>query len=129
MEIDWEAGLSSVPCPLCARFRPGRWNERTDEDGRPLWIGELSWESPNRKKKLRFLEVGLLSSFRPTSSKASSSSIDGSGPRLLVLVMVVRGDSRANAKRESNEAREGVVLILLTGDLADISYLILAVFN
>lgn len=104
---------NSDPTPLCPRFLPGIWNPKDVDD---LLAG--CWvsldESPNRAKRPLFL--GLASSLRPTSSKASSSMRSGRSK----LVDRIVGELRRQ-KRESRDVREGAASACITGERAEMS--------
>lgn len=105
---------NSDPTPLCPRFLPGMWNPKDVDD--LLADGWVSLdESANRAKILFFL--GLASSLRPTSSKASSSMRSGRSK----LVDRIEGEFRRQ-KRESRDVREGAASAYITGERAEMSW-------
>lgn len=105
--------LNSDPPPLCPRFLPGMWNPKDVDDLFAGCWGSLD-ESPNRAKRPFFL--GLVSSLRPTSSKASSSMRSGRSK------LVDRMDGELmRQKRESRDVREGAASACITGDRAEMS--------
>lgn len=104
---------NSDPPPLWPRLRPGMWNPKEVDDLEPDDGASLE-ESPKRAKRPFFL--GLASSFRPTSSKTSSSMASA----LSKLVERSAGDV-IREKRESSEVRDGRASGCVTGERAEIS--------
>ena len=104
--------LSSDAPPLCPRFLPGMWKPKEVADLFPGWASE---ESPKRAKMPFFL--GLASSWRPTSSKFSSSVELGFSK----LLERMAGEA-TREKRESSEVREGSASEWVIGDRAEMSW-------